>query len=376
MSGDVEFLDMEDGAAPAGELLDCGSPRRRPAPRVLLAAATAAAVLAALILRVPDGGSRQAPAPPLPHPIPVPPQPTLTIPGPSPFGGGNVTMTFGGGRLFALSATRLGALDPSADGTSGRRSVAVSLDLEAQDSFGLVWNGATRSVWVLPLFGRQPGLLREYGTDLRLRRTVPLSDIAHAGTVLDGVLYVSTSSGISAIGRTGRPRQLPIPKRAFHRYGAFGDVQADPARHRLLYVTYAYSAYLESWSPRTGRSRVVRLNVANPTLAVVAGRIWLAGFRRSAGVLEQLDPDTLQPVDRSALAPELGPGAVIVDAAQSSILVRSGTDPAPLWCLDARTGRVRERWSGPSGAVSGAGRDLFVATTSSVRRLTVGGCPG
>jgi hypothetical protein len=226
------------------------------------------------------------------------------------------------------------------------------------------------------LFGRQAGLLREYDSDLRPRRTVQLSDIAHAATVLDGVVYVSTSSGISAIGPAGRLRQMPIPSRAFHRYGAFGDVKADPTRHQLLYLTYSYSAYLESWSPRTGRSRVVRLDVANPTLAVVAGRIWLAGFRRSAGVLEQLDGSTLKPVSASPLAPELGPGAVIVDAAASSILVRSGTDPSPLWCLDARTGQVRERWSGPSGAVSGAGRDLFVATTSAVQRLTVGGCPG
>jgi hypothetical protein len=111
-------------------------------------------------------------------------------------------------------------------------------------------------------------------------------------------------------------------------------------------------------------------------MAVVAGRIWVAGFRRTTGVVEQLDPHTLRPVAQSPLAAELGPGAVIVDAGHESIFVRSGTDPGPLWCLDADGGFVRQRWDGPPGPVSGSGANLFVAATAAVRPLTVEGCPG
>jgi hypothetical protein len=284
-------------------------------------------------------------------------------------------MVFGGGRLFALSASRLGVLDP-APAPSSRHSAYIPLDPATQDSFGLVWDGAAESVWVLPLFGRQPGNLREYGADLRLRRIVQLHDVAHSAAVLDATLYVTTNSGMVRIGRSGRPRQVPLPQHAFQHYGDFGDVHADPTRHRVLFLTYEYSAHLESWSPGTGRSQVVRLSVANPTLAVVAGRIWVAGFRGARGVVERLDPRTLRPVESSPLAAELGPGAVIVDAGWSSILVRGGTDPGPLWCLDAQDGRVHQRWSGPSGPVSGSGRNLFVATSHAVQPLAVSGCPG
>jgi hypothetical protein len=376
VSGDVEFLDLEDGTGAVDEFVE-GQPRPgRTRRRALLAGVAAVAVLAAVIVRTsPSGPDRPVVAPPLPHPVPVP-SATLTVPGPSPFGAGNLTMTYGGGRLFALSSTRLGVLDPGAAGRAGRRSSYVSLDLATQESFGLVWDAPARSLWLMPLFGRQPGILREFGSDLRPRRVVQLSDTAHAGSVLDGSLYVSTNSGIERVGRSGRPRQVPIPARAFHRYGAFGDLQADPTRHRLLYLTYSYSAYLESWSPRTGQNLVVRLSVANPTLAVVAGQIWVAGFQRHAGVVLRLDPTTLLPVATSPLAPELGPGAVIVDSGRASFFVRSGTDPGPLWCLDAADGRVRQRWAGPSGPVAGSGRNLYVATTSAVQPLTIEGCPG
>jgi hypothetical protein len=373
VSENVEFLDVEDGTGAVDEILDCGSRGRRPGAGVLTVAAVAALLLAALAFRVNSGPRRPDAA--LPHPSPLRPAPTLTLPGPSPFGAGNITMVFGGGRLFALSASRLGVLDPAPVG-SARRSAYIPLDPASQDTEGLVWDGDTHSVWVLPLFGRQPGILREYGADLRLRRMVQLFDVAHSAAVLDGAMYVTTNSGLMRIGRSGRPQQVPIPQHAFQHYGDFGDVHADPTRHRVLFLTYEYSAHLESWSPATGRSRVVRLSVANPTLAVVAGRIWVAGFRGARGVVERLDPRTLRPVAASPLAAELGPGAVIVDAGRSSILVRSGTDPGPLWCLDARDGRVHQRWSGPRGPVSGSGHSLFVATTRAVQPLPVNGCPG
>jgi hypothetical protein len=373
VSRNVEFLDLEDGARSVDDLLDAAAPSRSGRGRALLAASAACALLAVLVLRTSASRPADSVKPvPLPHPAPVP-APTLVVPGPDPFGAGNLSMTFGGGRLFALSATRLGVLDPA---SSSRRTVPVSLYLASEDSFGLVWDEDARGVWLMPLFGREPEVLRQYDADLRQRRTVSLPEIAHAGAVLDGSLYVSTDSGLQRVGPSGQVQPVPLPSRAFHRYGAFGDVQADPTRHRLLYLTYSYSAYLETWSPRTRASHAVRLTVANPTLAVVAGQIWVAGFRRSTGVVERLDPTTLRPVATSPLSPALGPGAVIVDAGHNSILVRSGTDPGPLWCLDARDGRVRQRWAGPTGAVSGAGRSLFVSTTWSVRQLTVAGCPG
>jgi hypothetical protein len=373
VSGDVEFLDVEDGAGAVDEVLDCSSARRRrPRGGVLTVATVAVLLVAAFAVRMRSTPPRPDAGPPPPHPTPAP---TLTLPGPSPFGAGNITMTFGGGRLFALSASRLGVLDAAEPGT-GRHSAYIALDPATQDTFGLVWDGAANSVWVLPLFGRQPGNLREYRPDLRLRRIVQLHDVAHSAAVLDGALYVTTNSGMMRIGRSDRPRRVPIPQHAFQHYGDFGDVHADPTRHRVLFLTYEYSAHLESWSPTTGRSQVVRLGVANPTLAVVAGQIWLAGFRGATGVVERLDPRTLRPVASSPLADELGPGAVIVDAGNSSILVRSGTDPGPLWCVDARDGRVRQRWFGPSGPVTGSGRDLFVAASRAVQRLPVSGCPG
>jgi hypothetical protein len=153
-------------------------------------------------------------------------------------------------------------------------------------------------------------------------------------------------------------------------------VLSDPARDRLLYLDYGYAAYLATWSPRTGRSSAVRLTTANPTVAVVKGQIWVAGFRRSHASVQRLDPRTLRVAGSSEVVANLGPGAVIVGAGRSSLLVRSGTDPDPLWCLDADRGTVRQRWPGPDGTVSGAGRALFVAASPRVTRLPVSGCPG
>jgi hypothetical protein len=259
---------------------------------------------------------------------------------------------------------------------TARRSRSISLDPATQDSFRLVWDDRHATIWVVPLFGRQPGVLREYGTNLELRGAVSLPDIAHSATVLDGVLYVSTNSGIVRVSATGAVRRVPLPHRAFERYGSFGDIVADPARSRLLYVDYGYVAHLATWSPRTRRSSVVRLPMADPTVAVVGRSIWAAGFRKSRASVQRLDPDTLRPVAASAVAAEVGPGAVIVAAGRSSILVRSGTDPDPLWCVDAATGAVRQRWSGPEGLVSGAGRWVFVAASPRVTALPVSGCPG
>jgi hypothetical protein len=120
----------------------------------------------------------------------------------------------------------------------------------------------------------------------------------------------------------------------------------------------------------------VRLTTANPTVAVVKGQIWVAGFRRSHASVQRLDPRTLRVAGSSEVVANLGPGAVIVGAGRSSLLVRSGTDPDPLWCLDADRGTVRQRWPGPDGTVSGAGRALFVAASPRVTRLPVSGCPG
>lgn len=192
--------------------------------------------------------------------------------------------------------------------------------------------------------------------------------------VLDGRLYVSTTAGLITLSQT---EEIPGPPRLPARPAQV--LAADPDRHRLLLAHFVgRRSQLTAARPGDAAPSVrAGADLGKGSLAVVHGRVWLAGFGEHGAVLEQLDPRTLRLSAIDPLAARLGPGAEIEQSAGRHLLVRGGGGDTRLWCLDAVTGAVAGEWGRVAGTpvlaeggvyVLGAGRPL--------QHLAAGPCRG
>jgi hypothetical protein len=193
-------------------------------------------------------------------------------------------------------------------------------------------------------------------------------------TLLDGELYVAGPAGVRRIVLAGaalRTRPSGVPPGEL--------IAADPARNRLLFVDHVGALpAVRAQQPRLATPEGTGALPLNTTALIVAGaNVWVAGFDGANDtVLERLDPGTLRPIRHSPLE-QLLPGVIVVGADAHVLLVRDITGGDGLWCVDARSGAVRQSWPAVPGAVA-LGPDGAYAITSSdrpPRLLTDSRCP-
>lgn len=373
---DVEFLTAGDDADGEDDVLTVGPSRRPPAwiRRIayLLVGIVVVGVLAAKAHRSPGRDGQQAAPAPVPSQIAVGPRVADT----GPLGPSALAVTIAAGRLYSLTPDALTWFGMG----RGRRTsdVPIHPTLAYTDTyFRLIYDDVVDSLWVVPLGGSKPGRLLEFdtaGVDLRLLRTIRLPTTLASAAVLDGGIYLGTGDrGLLAL----RPGARTLTTVATSREGV-GQVVADPSRNRLLYLTDALPTRVRSWSIGHVQSKAVgTLAFTKAELVVVGGRIWAGGFSGHGAALVGLDPGTLQPVQSAErTAGVLGPGAIIVAGGTHDFFVRSGASSEPLWCVDGRTGDVRQHWDRLVGAVAVEPAAVWIAGGAGVQRFPLHGCDG
>jgi hypothetical protein len=189
--------------------------------------------------------------------------------------------------------------------------------------------------------------------------------------LLDGRLYVSTSTGVVAIGQ--EPATAPYGPTAIRGGQA---VTADPSRHRLL-VTHldGVQADVEAHRPdRAGAQAAAPVPFMKGDVVVVDGRIWAVGFAENGAVIARLDSETLRAAARSPLETQLGPGAVVAAVGVHHFLLRDGGGGSGLWCLDA-SGAVRRSWPAVTGTPVLTSSGVYVlAAGRPLQHLNSAGC--
>lgn len=195
--------------------------------------------------------------------------------------------------------------------------------------------------------------------------------------VLGGDLYVNTDVGVVRdVGRAARRLEST---------GIRGGraIAADPGRGRLLLLDLdGANAQIRGQSSTSHTIVAARAPVlVKGDIAVVGGHIWVGGFGERGALLYQLDPRSLRRLGASPLEAALGPGAVIVASGAHDFLVRSGGGGDQLWCVDGRSGAVRQTWAhvGDPVVLGGDGPGPRVYTLDSgftPRPLAGAGCRG
>lgn len=369
----VEYPPAGSGLGGEDDVLEVGRPRLPRWVTVLAALLAAALVTGAIIARVHHQSDHAA----LPSPSSSPSGPAALVP-----------RTADGGSLapyalaVAIAGQRAYSLTPSAlvafDLPTMRQTAMVTL-IPALGStnayFELLYDAVHASIWLVPIGGASSGRLMEFGAaDLGRREDIPLPAAVTSAAVLDGEIYLGTAEkGLLGVA-PGTRTVLSVPGAA----DDIGSMVPDPSRDRLLYLTGAVPVRVRSWSPGRIRSGAVgRLTFGRADLIVVDKWIWAAGFGAHGAVLVRLDPETLRPVQSDdRLAGELGSGAILAAAGNHDFLVRSDATVDPLWCVDAHTGEIEQRWAGPAGLVAAGGRAVLVVSNYSVRSLRLRGCAG
>jgi hypothetical protein len=372
---DVEFLGAGPESDGDDDVLTVGPQRRWPRWLVVLATVIVVAGGAAAFIAKADHSPHHTAQPSL---RPAPPPSTAA---PSPrgvdgisLGPGTLTLAIAGGQLFTLTPTRLASFEA----TTMRPIAAVSFGrpLRYTDRyFQITFDLGRGSIWLVPIGGRSPGTLMEFGLlDLRPLRSIPLSTTLASAAVLDGRLYLGTADhGLLGVPRNGRPISTVLRSP-----DGIGPLVADPDRRRLLYLTDGVPAQVRSWSPKGGAgAEEGRLDLAKADLVVVSGSIWATGYRTHGAAVVRLDPGTLRPVrSATALAAQLGPGAIIVAGGDRDFFVRSDSTADQLWCVDGRTGAIDQMWFEPAGPVAAAPGQVWVAGVTTPRSLVLRGCVG
>lgn len=367
----IEFLRPDGTPEPVPEeLLDVGPPRR-PRRRMLVAVVVAGTVLlvAGILASVLRGGGHAAhPGAQLTHPefvtgpaVVVTPGLSVSVDIPSSAPAVEVDGTVvaaAGGRLWWQLL----------DGT-----LSSSSDIDEADGYSLVADPAQHRVWAL-LNRSRPEIVVASSTGPARQFTFDMPGLAGAA-VLDGQLYVTTDTGVSGVDTAG----FGYSTRATPVRGGWG-IAADPSRHRLLLMdSTGGQATLRAQRPTDARPEAqAALPIGKGSVVVVGGDIWAAGYGTDGAVLARLDPASLRVVAVSPAADELGPGAEVVGVGRHVLLVRSGGGGDGLWCVDARSGAIDEKWSSVPGAVA-AGPDggyELTGTRDAPKLLTGGRCPG
>lgn len=311
------------------------------------------------------GGAATRSAPPAP-----------SVPSGSDTIGDAVPLGSDGGRLAVLRPGRLTLLASSDLSPIRSRDVPAEVGDVTLGPWTLVAVGST--LWAVGA-----GINQAFAFDartLRPQRQVMVGSPVSGAVALGGHLYVASGSGIEDIapGATSATALVGAPRA--------DALAADPSRHRLLSLRFDYrggSARLLAYRPGTGRAGTsAPLPFSAGNLAVTAGAIWAGGSGATGGsdgvgprdVLVRLDPASLRPIPDGT--PESVAAAQLVAAGGSVIWARPSADAGQLWCVDARSGRLLQRWPDALGVVGSWSGTAFLLTGSGVTRLPLDGCRG
>ena len=252
--GDVEFL--ASGPADDGDDDVLTVEPRRNLPRwlvVLAVAVLAVGVVTGAIVtrshRSPHHAAQPSfqPAPPPSNESPVPRGVDANSIGPD-----ALAVAIAGQQLYTLRPGALTAFDL----TTNREHAGVPFVpvLSYTDRYyRLVYDAAETSIWVVPIGGRTPGRLMEFGAaDLHPMRGIELPTTLASAAVLDGEIYLGTADrGLLGVPPGGRATVRVQPSR-----DGIGPLVADPERRRLIYLTDGSPALVRSLVPcRAPRDR-------------------------------------------------------------------------------------------------------------------------
>jgi len=244
------------------------------------------------------------------------------------------------GRLYILRSDAVAAVDLA---TNRVDSVSLSgpFALAAGSSGRLLLDVNADRLWVLSMGSRPAQLVEINATRMLPIRRVSLPLGVHDAAVLDGHVYLATSTGLA-----------DLPPGAAHAAtlrgasGAVSAVAADPARDRILALDISppYADIVVSAGGKVSR-RSFGGNLIKASITVAGDAIWVGGYGgypRSGyhAIVAALDPTTLTPVATSAVA--LRVERVIVSRGTHDIWI--GTDGPGLWCIDPHTGNVLQHW--------------------------------
>jgi hypothetical protein len=385
----VEFLDDEPGPSGAGE--DGPSPVARNSRRGVVVLLGLAAIVLVTVALVNRGG-------PSPHPAAAPssggvvtpssavaPR-TLPADAPDPLGeqldvGGTdaavVDAIASGRQIFVLlqsipdRAVELRALDARTRQQLWSLTVA-GVPYQSLQFLHLVADPSGSRLWIVSE-GAAPTPVRVFDTDAHVRRP----DVAAPATIYDtavlaGHLYLATSVGVLNAA-PGARRAVPVPGPA----GLVSAIAADPSRDRLLALDASSPVHVLAVTPGGQVRRAATLtSVGVASIAVVNGSIWLGGYSDSGAAVVRLDPQTLTPVDVSAVSGLTGFGTRVT-AGRSDLFVTSGAAPViQAWCVAGATGAVLRSWTGLTGTISSSGGQIYVVTDVGVRTPIPGDCAG
>lgn len=227
-------------------------------------------------------------------------------------------------------------------------------------------------IWVVVVDAAPSRMIAFDRRSLRKVRDISWRQLVQGAVAYRRHLYLSTDRGVADLG-PGRP----VPRLIRGMGGAVGPVALDPTRRRVLAMDFGYPTDVWSYRPGHRPEEVTApLRFSRGSLAVVAGRIWVAGYGNRGALLARLDPATLRPVQR-APAGAFGAGARIVGRGADVLWLRPADGGGPLSCVDAVTGRVEQRWDLPSmRAVASDHSGAIVATDTGGLGLLLSACAG
>jgi hypothetical protein len=347
-------------------------PGRRPLPRwavTLVAALVLAAVVAAVAARLTRGG----PAAPRAGSATAAPSPTVPITQVA----DSADVVVAGDRAYVLTHGVVYALDTGQPGLPAAAAPAPITGLDLTESAAtdhLVLDGVNGRLWMVT-YSPAPATVVEFdAAGLTQLRRMTISTAVNGAAVLDGILYLATPTGVTAI------NPVTAELDGVSSFGGSVDgIVADPTRHRLLLWRHGDRLELLAFAPVAPPRQPlgwVPAPFAKGSLLVIDATIWAGGYGQSGAVLVRLDPSSLMPTGGdSAVTPQVGPGAVLVAAGRSVLWVRSGLGGSGLWCVDGATGAVLQSWDldGPVGSDTA---DAVLVGQSGPSALTLSGCSG
>jgi hypothetical protein len=360
----VEFLD-EGGRGPhAGEeVLATGPHHRVPRWLYVLVALVVAALIAGLVTRL-DGDSSEPVAAPSSLPSSAA-RSTASTPGTASTTGTASTPGTAPVPVVGGPGPQESAADVQAAALVGSELVTVQLGVIRRVDLagfghvrtvtvGLPVGDPTYADWNLVSSGGRlwlTGGARVYRVDprtLKLSASTLIPSATTAAAGLDGHLYLSTDIGVYDFGPSAsKARHIPDLRGA-------RAMAADPSRHRLLLLDQDFAdASIRTYRPgghgTGGRTR--ELPLGEPSIAVVAGAIWVAGLSSTGDgrpIVLRLDPRTLVVSRTSPVAGQLGAAPELI-AGEHSLFARSGGSGAQLWCLEPHTGKIVQHWADAPG---------------------------
>jgi hypothetical protein len=376
---DIEFVtDSGDALPDESELLVGGSPRRPVSRRTVLGGLLAVVLVAAAGAAI-RNGSHNTPqnrppfsatklsVPPAPNRPTASPLPADAVP--LPVTGPVLDIAVGGSSLYVLQPARLTVLDVHTfrelDHTELPKATLAGYPKIVLDPTG-------RRVWIVTNSDAVAQIAELDGRTLNVLNTTSSTTGVDYAAAMDGVLYISSSAGISALA----PNDLTPVIVVKDRYT--GPLVADPQRHRLLTVRFGQPSDVIALSVTGQPLADAPLHMTKGDVVVTGDTVWEVGFGANGAVLRTLDPATLRETSSGDLDPafQLGAGAVVASAGRATLWVRSGggnADQDVLWCRDAH-GEVVSWWTAP-GTVAAAQGVVFVADNGILRAIRpVGNC--